>query len=104
MGEAKASERTAKLAKKRSGRAAKAAKLEHLKTIVLAPAYSALKVMGNEQLSEQLQLITISPVLPVLALAAGAASVASFLAAVLTEIYLCDVCSCQQILRRNGRG
>jgi hypothetical protein len=26
------------------------------------------------------------------------------LAAVLTEIYLCNVCSCQEILRRNGRG
>jgi iron complex transport system substrate-binding protein len=37
-------------------------------------------------------------------LARGAASVASFLAAVLTEIYLCNVCSCQEILRRNGRG
>jgi hypothetical protein len=36
--------------------------------------------------------------------AGGAASVASFLAAVLTEIYLCNVCSCQEILRRNGRG
>jgi hypothetical protein len=34
----------------------------------------------------------------------GAASVASFEAAVLTEIYLCNVCSCQEILRRNGRG
>jgi hypothetical protein len=34
----------------------------------------------------------------------GAASVASFLAAVFTEIYLCNVCSCQEILRRNGRG
>jgi hypothetical protein len=34
----------------------------------------------------------------------GATSVASFLAAVLTEIYLCNVCSCQEILRRNGRG
>jgi hypothetical protein len=34
----------------------------------------------------------------------GAAAVASFLAAVLTEIHLCDVCSCQEILRRNGRG
>jgi hypothetical protein len=28
----------------------------------------------------------------------------SFLAAVLTEIYLCNVCSCPEILRRNGRG
>eukprot|EP01047_Picozoa_sp_COSAG01_P070479 COSAG01_NODE_10694_length_2103_cov_2.049955_1_plen_221_part_00 len=36
--------------------------------------------------------------------AAGAAAVASFLAAVLAEIYLCHVCSCQEILRRNGRG
>jgi hypothetical protein len=34
----------------------------------------------------------------------GAASVASFQAAILTEIYLCNVCSCQEILRRNGRG
>jgi hypothetical protein len=34
----------------------------------------------------------------------GAAAVASFLAAVLTDIYLCGVCSCQEILRRNGRG
>jgi hypothetical protein len=34
----------------------------------------------------------------------GAASVASFLAAVLAAIYLCNVCSCQEILRRNGRG
>jgi hypothetical protein len=25
-------------------------------------------------------------------------------AAVLAEIYLCGVCSCQEILRRNGRG
>jgi hypothetical protein len=34
----------------------------------------------------------------------GAAAVASFLAAVFTEIYLCGVCSCQETLRRNGRG
>jgi hypothetical protein len=34
----------------------------------------------------------------------GAASAASFLAAVLTEIYPCNVFSCQEILRRNGRG
>jgi WD40 repeat protein len=34
----------------------------------------------------------------------GAASVASFEAAVLAEIYLCNVCSCQEILRRHGRG
>eukprot|EP01047_Picozoa_sp_COSAG01_P053602 COSAG01_NODE_5763_length_4048_cov_1.373259_3_plen_116_part_00 len=35
---------------------------------------------------------------------AGATSVASVWAAVVTEIYLCNVCSCQEILRRNGRG
>jgi hypothetical protein len=35
---------------------------------------------------------------------AGAAAVASFQAAVLAEIYLCNVCSCQEMLRRNGRG
>jgi hypothetical protein len=34
----------------------------------------------------------------------GAASVASFWAAVATEIYLCNVCSGQEILRCNGRG
>jgi hypothetical protein len=34
----------------------------------------------------------------------GAAAVASFSAAILTEIYICYVCSCQGILRRNGRG
>jgi hypothetical protein len=34
----------------------------------------------------------------------GVASVASFLTAVFTEIYLCNVYSCQEILRRNGRG
>jgi hypothetical protein len=33
----------------------------------------------------------------------GAAAVVSFLAAVLTEIYLCNLCSCQEILRPNGR-
>jgi acetoin utilization deacetylase AcuC-like enzyme len=36
--------------------------------------------------------------------ASGAASVASVVAAVLAEICLCNVCSCQEILRRNGRG
>jgi hypothetical protein len=34
----------------------------------------------------------------------GAASVASLLAAILTEIYLCNVCSGHEILRRNGLG
>jgi hypothetical protein len=36
--------------------------------------------------------------------ASGAAAVASFLAAVLTELDLCGACSCQEILRRNDRG
>ena len=35
---------------------------------------------------------------------AGATAAASFLAAVLTEIYLCDVGSCRYSLGRNGRG
>jgi hypothetical protein len=35
---------------------------------------------------------------------AVAAGVSSVLAAVLTEIDLCGVYSCQEILRRNGRG
>jgi exoribonuclease R len=34
----------------------------------------------------------------------GAAAVASLQAAVLAEIYPCDVCSCHEILRRRGRG
>jgi hypothetical protein len=33
----------------------------------------------------------------------GAADVASFLAAVLPEMYLCGVCACHQMLRRHGR-
>jgi hypothetical protein len=36
--------------------------------------------------------------------ARGVAAVVSFLAAVMTEIYLCGVCSCPEILRQNGRG
>jgi hypothetical protein len=34
----------------------------------------------------------------------GAAAVASFLAAVVTGIYLCNACSGQEMLRRHGRG
>jgi hypothetical protein len=34
----------------------------------------------------------------------GAAAVASFVAGVLTGLYLGNVCSCQEILRRSGRG
>jgi hypothetical protein len=36
--------------------------------------------------------------------ALGAPSVAGFLAGGLTEMYLCNPCSCHEILRRNGRG
>jgi hypothetical protein len=46
---------------------------------------------------------TSSPTTPT-AWGSGAASVASFLTAVFTEIYPCNVCSCQEILRRYGRG
>jgi hypothetical protein len=35
---------------------------------------------------------------------AGMAAAASFLAAILTEIYLCNACSGPEIFRRNGRG
>jgi hypothetical protein len=35
---------------------------------------------------------------------AGAAAVVSYLAAVLAEIYLCNACSYQELLRDNGRG
>ena len=55
-GEAKAPERDAKLAKKRSGRAAKAAEVERLKEVQLVSTYSALKVMGNDSLSDQLKI------------------------------------------------
>eukprot|EP01047_Picozoa_sp_COSAG01_P013040 COSAG01_NODE_603_length_14905_cov_12.534648_6_plen_109_part_00 len=33
----------------------------------------------------------------------GAAAVASFSATALTGIYLCDICSCPDVLRRSGR-
>ena len=55
-GEAKAPEREAKLAKKRSGRAAKAAEVERLKDVEIVSTYSALKKMGNESLSDQLKI------------------------------------------------
>jgi len=55
-GEAKAPEREAKLAKKRSGRAAKAADVERLKAVAVVSTYSALKTMGNEGLSDQLKI------------------------------------------------
>ena len=55
-GEAKAPEREAKLAKKRSGRAKKASELERLKLVPLATTYSALKTMRNDEISDQLKI------------------------------------------------
>lgn len=55
-GEAKAPEREAKIAKKRSGRAKKASELERLKTIELASKYSELKAMRNDEISDQLKV------------------------------------------------
>jgi len=55
-GEAKAPEREAKLQKKRGGRAKKAAELERLRSIQLAATYSELKVLVNEELTEQLKV------------------------------------------------
>ena len=55
-GAAKAPERDAKLAKKRKGKAAKAAELERVKGVGLAQAYSALKKMRNDELSDQLKI------------------------------------------------
>lgn len=54
-GEAKAPEREAKLAKKVSGRAKKAAELERIKAVEVASKYSELKAMGNDELSDQLK-------------------------------------------------
>jgi hypothetical protein len=54
-GEAKAPEREAKLAKKRGGRAKKAAELERIQAIAVASKYSELKAMGNDELSDQLK-------------------------------------------------
>eukprot|EP00966_Prymnesium_polylepis_P315878 7298282-Prymnesium_polylepis.1 len=53
-GEAKAPERAAKLAKKRSGRAKKATQLEALKALTLVSTYKGLKALGNDELSDQL--------------------------------------------------
>ncbi|KAL1502948.1 hypothetical protein AB1Y20_011019 [Prymnesium parvum] len=55
-GAAKAPEREAKLAKKRKGKAAKAAELERVKGVALAEKYSALKKMRNDELSDQLKI------------------------------------------------
>ena len=55
-GAAKAPEREAKLAKKRKGKAAKAAELERVKGVTLAQVFSALKKMRNDELSDQLKI------------------------------------------------
>ena len=55
-GAAKAPERDAKLAKKRKGKAAKAAELERVKGVALAQSYSALKTKRNDELSDQLKI------------------------------------------------
>ena len=53
---AKAPERNAKLAKKRKGKAAKAAELERVRGVELARTFSALKKMRNDELSDQLKV------------------------------------------------
>jgi len=55
-GEAKAPARAEKLAKKRNGKAKKGAELERLKGVELISSYSALKQVGNDELSEQLKV------------------------------------------------
>ena len=55
-GAAKAPEREAKLAKKRKGRAAKAAELERIKGVRLLQSYSGLKKLRNDELSDQLKI------------------------------------------------
>ena len=55
-GEAKAPARTEELAKKRNGKAKKGAELERLKGVELISSYSALKQVGNDELSEQLKV------------------------------------------------
>jgi len=55
-GAAKAPEREAKLAKKRKGKAAKAAELERVKAVTLASKFSALKKMRNDELVDQLKI------------------------------------------------
>jgi hypothetical protein len=55
-GEAKAPERTEKLAKKRRSRTKKVEELERLKGVQLVATYSALKDMGNERLADQLKI------------------------------------------------
>jgi hypothetical protein len=52
--------------------------------------------------SEQLEEMAVGNIFLVV-LTGGAASVASFLAAVLTEIYLCNACSCQEVRTETPR-
>ena len=59
-GEAEAPARQEKLARKRSGRAKKAGELERLKGVELISSYSALKQVGNDELSEQLKVTSWS--------------------------------------------
>jgi Ca2+-binding EF-hand superfamily protein len=62
------------------------------------------RVLGELGCSAEAAEQMLGPALGGGAAAGGAAAVASFLAAVLTEIYLCGIFSCPEILRRNGRG
>jgi hypothetical protein len=56
---------------------------------------------GAEALADALVRVATLEVLELMA--CGAAAVASFCAAVLTDIHLSNVCSCQEILRRRPR-
>ena len=58
-GEANAKGRSEALSKKRSGRAKRAAELERIKGLELANKYSALKVMGNDTLKDQLKIFKV---------------------------------------------
>ena len=44
------------MAKKRKGKAAKAAELERVKAVELAATFTALKGMRNDELSDQLKI------------------------------------------------
>ena len=55
-GEEKHPAREVKIAKKRKGRAAKAAELERVKSVALVETFSALKTLRNDQLPDQLKI------------------------------------------------
>ena len=55
-GQAKAPAREEKLSKKRKGRAKKASDLERLRSIDIVSSYKALKMLGNDALSDQLKI------------------------------------------------